>query len=927
MAGIFISHSSKNNAEAERLRDWLEQQGWGRLQVFLDLQDLKSGDRWRDVLNGLADCEAVIICLSNDWLASSECVREFTKAEDQGKDILLLSVAPVTSPIPRFITDLQIGDTSPSGMIKLRDQLFAKRITPQSFPWPPNDEPKRLVYRGLQALDVQDAAIFFGRDADILRGINEIRALRSGGSRRMLVILGASGAGKSSFLRAGLIARLKRDEENFLVMPIIRPDRAAISGHQGLAASAGMDEVAFGRRRGSLSFDPASGIDGLVKTFAARRTPVMERLQRNAQAAGETYSAKPPTIVIPIDQAEELFSAEGANERSAFCEVLAGALNQDGNALVITTIRSDSYEQLQVEPHLAGTGQLLFNLPPIPVGSFQEIIEGPARLAKPPLAVEPALTQRLLADLDAADALPLLAFTLERLQSQYGSDGELALADYEELGGLSGAIQSAVGAVLGPQPTKETLALARRLFVPNLVHVDQGGVKRRAALRADLPADTQPLVDQFITQRLLVSDAGRIEVAHEAVLRQWPGLASWITDERLALATWDAVRSAAEEWRAHNIRRDGKGGESWLAHRGDRLKEAEAIAARADFAGVVDTLMRLYLAACRRAERRAAASRRRMQVLAGVSALAVIGLGYAYTQREALESQIFGWWNYERFARSSHELRAAAPGITFQDCREGSGDCPVMVVIPEGTFLMGQPEGETSILNYINDERPQRHISIRRFAVSRTEITFADWRRCFDAGGCGNGMPDRSGWEGDNLPVINVSWNDAQNYAAWLSRMTGHEYRLLTEAEWEYAARAGTDTAYPWGNQASHEYANYGTDQCCNGLALGRDQWLNTAPVQSFPPNAFGLYDMHGNVWEWVEDCFAPYDPTMLDGAAQVINADPNAASDGEATCPLRVLRGGSWSIYPELLRSAHRYREYHYNRISNFGFRVARTL
>jgi hypothetical protein len=557
MAGIFISHSSKNNAEAERLREWLEQQGWGRSQVFLDLHDLKSGDRWRDVLNSMGDCEAVIVCLSNEWLGSSECIREFTQAEERGKVILPVFVARVTAPIPRFITDVQIGDTSPEGVIKLRDQLFAKRITPQSFPWPPKDEPDRSVYRGLQALDVPDAAVFFGRDADILRGLDEVRALRNGGPHRMLVILGASGAGKSSFLRAGLIARLTRDEESFLVLPIVRPGRAALSGAQGLAASA--------------QFDGSSGADGLALAFAAARTPVIARLQRNAESRAETYAAKPPTIIIPIDQAEELFAAENT-ERDAFCAALTGAVEKDGNALIVATIRSDSYEALQKAPLLSGIGKQPFDLSPIPSGAFQEIIEGPARLAKPALTVEPALTQQLLVDLNAADALPLLAFTLERLRRQYGQDGAITLADYrDKLGGLSGAIQSAVNAVLGEQPSKGELARARGLFIPGLVRVEQSGVRKRVARQVDLPDTAKDLIDQFVQQRLLVLGDGTVEIAHEAMLRQWPLLANWIANEQSRLDALRNLEASAASWWAG--RRRGVD----LNHRGSRLREVKVL--------------------------------------------------------------------------------------------------------------------------------------------------------------------------------------------------------------------------------------------------------------------------------------------------------------------------------------------------------------
>ncbi len=287
------------------------------------------------------------------------------------------------------------------------------------------------------------------------------------------------------------------------MLPIVRPERAAISGAQGLAASVS----AALARSATLS----SAAD-LAQAFSDLRKPVMERFARNAVAARETYVAKPPTIIIPLDQAEELFGADNA-ERAKFCDIVSGAIAQDGNALLIATIRSDSYEALQ--NGLMPESQNTFSLPAIGAGSFKEIIEGPARLAKPALTVEPALTQQLLADLDAADALPLLAFTLERLQTQYGADGNLTLVDYrDKLGGLAGAIQSAVDAVLGAQPSVEKLALARRLFVPALVQVDQDGVKRRVARRQDIPSEAQPLANRFIEQRLLVTDDGTVEVVH-----------------------------------------------------------------------------------------------------------------------------------------------------------------------------------------------------------------------------------------------------------------------------------------------------------------------------------------------------------------------------------------------------------------------------
>jgi len=145
--------------------------------------------------------------------------------------------------------------------------------------------------------------------------------------------------------------------------------------------------------------------------------------------------------------------------------------------------------------------------------------------------------------------------------------------------------------------------------------------------------------------------------------------------------------------------------------------------------------------------------------------------------------------------------------------------------------------------------------------------------------------------------VIGVSWYDATAYADWLSQQTGKQYRLPTEAEWEYAARAGTTTKYWWGNTASHEYANYGADECCSGLAKGKDRWKYTAPVGSFEPNPFGLYDTVGNVWEWVQDIYS------RDYYSNSLSSNPTGPSTGS----YRVFRGGGWYNTAPYCRAAFR--------------------
>ncbi|MGD2131520.1 MAG: SUMF1/EgtB/PvdO family nonheme iron enzyme [Maricaulaceae bacterium] len=261
-----------------------------------------------------------------------------------------------------------------------------------------------------------------------------------------------------------------------------------------------------------------------------------------------------------------------------------------------------------------------------------------------------------------------------------------------------------------------------------------------------------------------------------------------------------------------------------------------------------------------------------------------------------------------------------APGSVFRDPLASGGQGPQMVVIPAGEFVMGSPEDEEG---RYDDEGPRRTVRVASFSVGKYEVTWDEWNACVRAGGCDNSGPDRAGgdegWGEGTRPVINVSWNDAQAYVRWLnSQVSGTPYRLLTEAEWEYAARAGTTTAYWWGGAASHEYANYGADECCRGDAAGRDQWVSTAPVGSFPANAFGLHDMNGNVFEWIEDCsHNDYSGAPTDGSAWT--------GDCEGTA--RVLRGGAWRSAPEFLRSAFRSGLRPMLEDDITGFRVARTL
>jgi len=288
---------------------------------------------------------------------------------------------------------------------------------------------------------------------------------------------------------------------------------------------------------------------------------------------------------------------------------------------------------------------------------------------------------------------------------------------------------------------------------------------------------------------------------------------------------------------------------------------------------------------------------------------------------------------------------ASAPLVTTSRACDA---CPEMVSIPGGEFMMGSPAGDSE---RGDNELPQRVVRVKPFALGKTEVTVTQWRefarvsgyrtlaeRNVLAKGCYTWDPDNGAWawrEGrswsepgwsqkENEPVVCISWVDAQAYVLWLDQQSGVKgWRLPSEAEWEYAARAGSTTRRYWGDdEVSCAFAN-GTDRTIGPRGrvwaerpFCKDGYWFAAPVGSFRPNAWGLYDMLGNVWEWVQDCYLPYAGAPSDGSANETN-----------DCQSRVLRGGAWDEPPGVLRSAERFWQGSANRNNNIGLRVARTL
>jgi formylglycine-generating enzyme required for sulfatase activity len=923
------------------LHDWLVGQGWNDL--FLDLdpeRGLKAGERWQQALKQAAErCEAVIFVVSPAWTVSKWCLAEFLLAKQLNKLIFGVIVEPTPlADIPTEMTsewqlvDLTAGPRnhvitvklvhdsgtatvtySKDGLARLAIGLRQSGLDAKFFKWPPVKDPDRAPYPGLKPFGVDDAGIFFGREGSIILGLDMLRGLRDRGSPRILVILGASGSGKSSFMRAGLLPRLQREDHHFLPLTVIRPERAVLTGDTGLISSVeeALSAARFRRSRMEIREAIGPGGSGIASFLGA----LVEARMR--QFVGRDRN--PPTIIIPIDQAEELFTPEGAGEAEAFLAILREILLQDAPAAIaVFTMRSDNYEPLQSAPVLDGLRQHTFGLAPMPRGNHASVIQGPLAClqgTERELIMEDPLVQALLTDIEngrAKDALPLLAFTLERLYLEFHGTGRLTLEQYAKLGGIKGCIEAAVERALDsadtipsiPRDRQKRLVCLRRGLIPWLTSVDPETTlpRRRVSRWSEIPEESRPLIDLLVDQRLLSTDIAKgtnektVEVTHEAILRQWGLLEGWLKEDAGQLSVIDGVKRATGAWI-----RNGRDS-ALLTHSGPNLRAAEQLRKREDLARFLDANEWSYVAACRYK-----VSRQRVWAACLTAfAFSIAGLAYGgFLNATYLEGQ------YNRVRNRIHDY-ILRPGDITRDC--GSKSCPEVVLLPSGEYLMGSPETEQ---DRIEDEGPQHKITIAiPFLVSKYEVTFAEWDACYEAGGC-SFRPDDQGWGRGKQPVIYISWNDIHQYLKWLSAKTGMPYRLLTEAEWEYAARGITNAkaphhVYAWGDDIGWGNAN------CKGCS-GQEEPGQTRPVGSFKPNAFGLYDVHGNVWEWLQDC---YDEKRY---STTFTADASPAPE-IPNCS-RVLRGGSWANGSKLLRAAYRYRNIPGLRFSNVGFRVARPL
>ena len=629
-SSIFLSHAAADAHQAVALKRWLaERRPELADAIFLDLDPetgVRPGQRWAlELRRASARCEAVICLVSRSWEASVECKTEYRTAEALGKPVVVARLDDVASTITSEwqrvdlfaegpTTTISVAGTSApvafntAALHQLERAVEASATGPENFVWPPRHDPMRSPYRGWQPVEEIDAGVYFGRGAEIVHGLDELRNMRFSGQKSLFVILGPSGSGKSSYLRAGLIPRLRRDDRNFLLLGIMRPERNALTGRQGLAAA-----IFDGRR--AVGFTGTALADIKQACTDDRGPELVYELLMEVRTAGTARlsesGASAPTLVLPLDQAEELFTADAGPQAERFLRVLADVqerINADKVRLIVAaTISTDRYEAMQNHPALAGVGTVLFvDLKPMPTDAFHDVIRGPAARATQaghPLTIAGELVARLLSDAsEGADTLPLLALTLERLYMERGATGNITLADYESIGGMRDVVNNEIEQILPPDPhdRESALALLRSAFIPLLVTInpDTGQPMRRVARQSDLPHESRPLIEALIEKRLLVRDErdGQVvvEVALQSLLRHWTELVGWLSEEHDSLKTADDILGSASAWETHD--RDP----AWLLT-GTRLAGAEHLAATPPFSTRLAHI-RDYLAACRNAE-------------------------------------------------------------------------------------------------------------------------------------------------------------------------------------------------------------------------------------------------------------------------------------------------------------------------------------
>jgi len=550
VAKIFISHSTKDKAEALRIMHWLESHGFESLFLDSDAQHgIQPGSDWEKTLfREINRSHAFIFLLSENWNNSKWCGFEYLQARNLGKAIFPLRIQiGFDIPVANDIQHIDLTQNRDDAQQRLYNALMEVSLKTQSgFAW----DRHRAPYPGMIAFEAEDAAVFFGRDDEINRLRERLNQHRTQGSASLLVMLAASGAGKSSLLKAGLLPRLQRDSRHWIVLDVLRPEQRPLRKLAQVLAQAQGENKQWAKLYQDLQGE--QGLEVLRDSLDELRTQ-NKRLDAS--------------LLISVDQAEELFSTADPIETNRLLQLLAEAQAEQLPLLTLMAMRSDYLESLQNHSVLKSDtvtwDMELFSLETLPLERISKLIRGPAEVAG--LLVEEELIAAARQDAATKDTLPLLAFALRELYERFGGDGDLTLDEYRRLGSdtlnpLENAVQQKAEQAIQPDKlSKDALQALRDAFIPRMVRVNEAGdYVRQPAKWEELPPTALPLLNKLTNARLLVqraiatgnSEANEkyVEVAHEALLRHWKLLNGWLHEEHDFLVGKQQLEHSLRDW-------------------------------------------------------------------------------------------------------------------------------------------------------------------------------------------------------------------------------------------------------------------------------------------------------------------------------------------------------------------------------------------
>jgi len=923
----FLSYNSQDLALMQAFEAALQRKD-ADARLFFAPKSLRAGGFWLpELAQEIAEATAFILLVGEKGIGPWQAMEYYEALDRRVKQLdfpvvlLLLEGQPAPGlPFLRQLHWVITPEAASEKSLTLVIEAAAGGGAPPGELWR-----HTAPYRGLSAMTEPDADYFFGRGGETAEVIGALAATPD----QLPILLGNSGVGKSSIAQAGVLAALMRQAWPETVEAAERwPQAFSDSRHWCfLRLKPGTEPVRalvepFLWTWQFDAVDPkrAELLSSLVSRLIDGKVTLRDLLDATeARYHDELHQPKPPAFLLYIDQGEELYIRAEERQHHRFSEIVAGGLS-DPRLRAMMSMRADFFGDLMKDEALYAVHRLI-KVPPLREAQLREVVSRPAELLSARFETEglaDIITRRTAEDaVKDVGALPLLSYTLDDMWKHMIEWGDGVLRFPAQSFELGNVLVDRADTFLASHPNAEDQL--RRIFTLKLATVREGEEPtRRRAFRSEFTDEEWRLVTELADHpnRLLVTATPEgkeayAEVAHEAVFRRWGKLRDWIAAEREFLAWKTGLESARRAWQGTS---DSSKDDALLM--GVALAQAQSWLGkrRADLL-VVD---RNFIDQSTKRESKVRARTRRAQALIYVLLIGIIFGLIGLINRAYIEERVNWYWTMRPYmvvqvrpyVLSPDAERALTPGQAFRECAK---DCPEMVVVPAGEFMMGSPPTEN---NRMPDEGPQHRVTIARpFAVSKYDVTFNDWDACASVGGCSReGRAGDVDWGRDTRPVIYVSWDDAQQYVAWLSQMTGKPYRLLSDAEFEYAARAGTQTVYPWGDDIGKNKAN--CDGCGSQWTGSAGTW-QTAPVGSFAPNRFGLYDMVGNVWKWVQDCYHPnYNGAPTDGSTW---------TGGD--CTARVVRGGFWGGGPEYVRPAFRDRTSSNDRNYTLGFRVGRTL